>query len=47
MLNKSQGVKNLFEVYSTFNSVGTVSLGVARLNAWSNVTNKIRVRTTA
>ena len=37
----------LFELCSTFNSVGTVSLGVARLNAWSKVTNKIRVRTTA
>ena len=39
--------KMVFELGFTFNSVGTVSLGVARLNAWSNVTNKIRVRTTA
>ena len=40
-------ITRMFELCSTFNSVGTVSLGVARLNAWSNVTNKIRVRTTA
>ena len=31
----------------TFSSVGTVSLGVARLNAWSKVTKMTRVSTTA